>query len=1359
MRKTLLLLILLFGGVVIHAAKGDINGDGTVNVGDVAELYKIILGTDLTNKAQADLNNDGSINTGDVSKLYDIILHGDNDDEFEFIDIAFAGQGENGTTPAIDQVTVENVATGATKTLGGSDILRLVVNDSKSQSISRHSLMNKKGNEIPMPKKMRITPAISFADARLTFVATADGLATIEVIDKEGKVASRSNVDATTGQNTVALGTHPYGQYTVRVTDATGSVQATKWFSANKKTAVPTGAILLSGDEIRDVKTTPARLKAADSGNTVTMDFNSGDLLKFTAKSGNMTTIMMQQPANSHTNTFTFFECKDADGYCYPIIEAGGLLWMAEDLRYARRSGVTRVGSAGDWQTASTTKCMVVGGDVSNAYYNYEGALKALPEGWRLPTGDEVNTVLRKLGGAEHAGALLKAHGDDSNWGAWDDEVDSLSLRLNAHGYINEDGNVTSKEQRGYIMTSTTLSKRPMWAELKDGSDVVSFSTVGASLHNGFHIRGVRTAFSPYKGMMDEFFASEMQQVQQRADFLKAAKAPVNPYSGQPIGELYTVQTGTMNMVFDWYNSQSAQGGGAAGGYEWMQDEVPLSNGIYSIDSENVVRPLDGESDSDFLKKYAVQYTPDNYKIAKLRFDRKRNDPVLITGAGARVTVTSGWVGTGTATLTVTDKDGFYPTTVTLPGEFTMPDAWETYKFRYWGNNESTWTDMFAVYDFYAKRIQILAADFNGDQTDDLVVGIAGRYLVLDGSDYTTMLAQRTFTGCTATRATTGDFDGDGYPDLAFIFEYNGQITAQVFCDGLDKINGTATYSIGLGTRLDNSREPWLDIKMGDVIVPNRNDLICQVGDVNGNRNYVAKTSVWTRQEGSSSLVPPITRATIEETNGYLQNSCITVVHTRGMGYAADILAASGLQRFDGTNAFSKEGTGMTSIANPGGFQGWDDANRYIYFPADNVFAGKFNDKVQDGTDQLAVLSVIDAYGQWHKWNDSSKLYWIGAQLRGLLRIYTPQDGIMTGENIDISMDNHGAGVRIGNVWGWKEDNEFTDTYTHPAFLAVPGANAHRATYEYVDMNVTFSNPQIHAVLAAAPYYEGADYGNAAAATSWGKSSSSSSSSGRSSSNSAKLITGYNHEIGFITKNWEIDITASVEYNYTFGEDNEEIITWGKEYSTYDDNSVILTLTPYFVYNYKCVASDNEDAVGTMLAVGAPYYSSEQNVAMTDYMLMRADNAEIPDLKTVLKNTPGDPMSYPQYEDEIQSNCGSNIYWALPKGELQGLGQGGTATALTHSVENSTTWNYDNQLNVSFELVNTLWGGKIGFGYGHSESWHSTHSESVGHTISGEVPAPKKFTDTISSFRWNLCRYNMQLNGQTFPVINYVVRR
>ncbi|MBP5257354.1 MAG: dockerin type I repeat-containing protein [Prevotella sp.] len=55
--------------------RGDINGDGVVNTGDVTILYNVIFGTDTTtDQSVGDLNNDGNVNTGDVTVLYNIIF-------------------------------------------------------------------------------------------------------------------------------------------------------------------------------------------------------------------------------------------------------------------------------------------------------------------------------------------------------------------------------------------------------------------------------------------------------------------------------------------------------------------------------------------------------------------------------------------------------------------------------------------------------------------------------------------------------------------------------------------------------------------------------------------------------------------------------------------------------------------------------------------------------------------------------------------------------------------------------------------------------------------------------------------------------------------------------------------------------------------------------------------------------------------------------------------------------------------------------------------------------------------------------------------------------------------------------------
>lgn len=54
--------------------KGDVNGDGRVNVSDVSTLINMILGMTTMDQARADVNGDGRVNVSDVSSLINIIL-------------------------------------------------------------------------------------------------------------------------------------------------------------------------------------------------------------------------------------------------------------------------------------------------------------------------------------------------------------------------------------------------------------------------------------------------------------------------------------------------------------------------------------------------------------------------------------------------------------------------------------------------------------------------------------------------------------------------------------------------------------------------------------------------------------------------------------------------------------------------------------------------------------------------------------------------------------------------------------------------------------------------------------------------------------------------------------------------------------------------------------------------------------------------------------------------------------------------------------------------------------------------------------------------------------------------------------
>ena len=57
------------------AQRGDINGDGLVNVADVTALIQIILNSTPVDLDLADLNGDGLVNVADVTTLIQIVLN------------------------------------------------------------------------------------------------------------------------------------------------------------------------------------------------------------------------------------------------------------------------------------------------------------------------------------------------------------------------------------------------------------------------------------------------------------------------------------------------------------------------------------------------------------------------------------------------------------------------------------------------------------------------------------------------------------------------------------------------------------------------------------------------------------------------------------------------------------------------------------------------------------------------------------------------------------------------------------------------------------------------------------------------------------------------------------------------------------------------------------------------------------------------------------------------------------------------------------------------------------------------------------------------------------------------------------
>jgi len=89
----------------------------------------------------------------------------------------------------------------------------------------------------------------------------------------------------------------------------------------------------------------------------INMQFNAGDTLKLTGKSGIYRTVKMLFPDQSQTVTFDFVNCSDADSNHYTVVQICSQLWMQENLkttRYRDGSDIPNVLDSAAWGNLTT---------------------------------------------------------------------------------------------------------------------------------------------------------------------------------------------------------------------------------------------------------------------------------------------------------------------------------------------------------------------------------------------------------------------------------------------------------------------------------------------------------------------------------------------------------------------------------------------------------------------------------------------------------------------------------------------------------------------------------------------------------------------------------------------------------------------------------------------------------------------------------------------------------------------------------------------------------------------------------------------------------------------------------------------
>ena len=323
-------------------------------------------------------------------------------------------------------------------------------------------------------------------------------------------------------------------------------------------------------------------------------------------------------------------------------------------------------------------------------------------------------------------------------------------------------------------------------------------------------------------------------------------------------------------------------------------------------------------------------------------------------------------------------------------------------------------------------------------------------------------------------------------------------------------------------------------------------------------------------------------------------------------------------------------------------------------------------------------------------------------------------------------------------------------------YVAAVNCDMDTTVLEYTGKHwLTYQDPKVLAVIAAAPYFEDvdviSDYDYAwQNATSWSKMEG----GGHGSTVQvdfeigAYLATGskfHESETALLfTLEWAKDTTESTEYTLSFE-------------TSQDEDAVAFFSIPTEHYEYTIYAPNEkgEYELDTYV-ISRPFRAVYQVLTLDYYESIRGDYDNLPAIRgEILTSTPGDPSSYPD------STAGYDVITKW-KDDPAGIsfGNGAITQEITISTEESESYNLGAAVDVqagggykgeTFEIL-----GGVTFSLNPSGGW--TDFTVSGTTISGTITnMPLEFQDYGYYYDWSLFSYAANIDGGTVPVVSYVV--
>jgi uncharacterized protein (TIGR02145 family) len=328
--------------------------------------------------------------------------------------ITFAGTG---SSSAVGSVIVENLTSGLSLTLNGSDILYL------TGTVGITAVENMQLSSI------KIYPNPLTENSLMEFFPPSPGDATISVYDMTGKPVAHIRGYLENTRQVFRLSGIKSGLYLVNIEGKSyrlsGKLLST--ISEGSKISIERIGSNQAPEEKEYIN------DAKGSAGTVDMAYSEGDRLKFTGVSGDFSTVKTDIPTEDKTITFNFMPCTDGDNNHYPVVEIGTQVWMTENLKttkYNNNTDIPLVTDNNTWVNLTTPAyCWYNQDEATNkniygALYNWYAASsgKICPTGWHVLSEVDYMVLVSLLGGTSTAGGKMKetgtTHWQEPNTGA-----------------------------------------------------------------------------------------------------------------------------------------------------------------------------------------------------------------------------------------------------------------------------------------------------------------------------------------------------------------------------------------------------------------------------------------------------------------------------------------------------------------------------------------------------------------------------------------------------------------------------------------------------------------------------------------------------------------------------------------------------------------------------------------------------------------------------------------------------------------------------------------------------------------------------------------------------------------------------